>query len=113
MNPELARFAQRGDAYPRMPGPLIIFRYLFKEVMTTTLAVSLVLLVIIMSGRFIKYLAQAAEGKLAADALFSLILYRVPGFLELIIPLGLFLGILLAYGRSGKRDGDTARQRFQ
>src|SRR5690554_7421409 len=25
--------------------------------------------------------------------------YRFPGFLELILPLGLFIGILLAYGR--------------
>ena len=25
--------------------------------------------------------------------------YRIPGFIELILPLGLFLGILLAYGR--------------
>ena len=25
--------------------------------------------------------------------------FRIPGFLQLILPLGLFLGILLAYGR--------------
>jgi lipopolysaccharide export system permease protein len=25
--------------------------------------------------------------------------FRLPGFLQLILPLGLFLGILLAYGR--------------
>jgi lipopolysaccharide export system permease protein len=61
---------------------LIVFRYLSREVLLTLSAVSAVLLVIIMSGRFIKYLAQAASG-----------------FLQLILPLGLFLGILLAYGR--------------
>lgn len=62
-------------------------------------AVSSVLLLIIMSGRFVKYLADAAAGKLGADVLFAIMGYRLPGFLELILPLGLFLSILLAYGR--------------
>lgn len=63
------------------------------------LAVTVVLLVVVISGRFVKYLAEAAAGKLAADVLFSIMAYRMPGFLELIIPLGFFIGILLAYGR--------------
>ena len=62
-------------------------------------AVSGILLLIFMSGRFIKYLAQAASGGISADVLFTLMGYRMPGFLELILPLGLFIGILLAYGR--------------
>lgn len=63
------------------------------------LAVTIVLLVVVISGRFVKYLAEAAAGKLAADVLFSIMAYRIPGFLELILPLGFFIGILLAYGR--------------
>ncbi len=78
---------------------MIVFRYLFKEVLFSLLAVTAVLLIIIMSGRFINYLADAANGELSADVLLALIGYRMPGFLELILPLGLFLGILLAYGR--------------
>lgn len=78
---------------------LIVFRYLAREVFTTLAAVSTVLLVIIMSGRFIKYLAQAAQGLLDPGVLFLIMGYRIPGFLQLILPLGLFLGILLAYGR--------------
>lgn len=78
---------------------MIIFRYLAREVLFTMVAVSGVLLLIIMSGRFVKYLAEAATGKLAADVLFSIMGYRIPGFLELILPLGLFLAILLGYGR--------------
>jgi lipopolysaccharide export system permease protein len=62
-------------------------------------AVSSVLLLVFMSGRFVKYLAQAAAGKLAPDVLLAIMAYRLPGFLELVIPLGLFLAILLAYGR--------------
>lgn len=62
-------------------------------------AVSFVLLVIIISGRFVKYLAEAAVGDLAADVLLPIMIYRLPGFLELIVPLGLFIGILMSYGR--------------
>tara|TARA_R100001440_G_scaffold25074_6_gene40713 strand:- start:995 stop:2107 length:1113 start_codon:yes stop_codon:yes gene_type:complete len=77
----------------------IIFRYLTRQVIVSMLAVSGVLLLVFMSGRFIKYLADAAAGKLSADVLFTIMGYRFPGFLELILPLGLFIGILLAYGR--------------
>ncbi len=78
---------------------MIVFRYLSREVLITMSAVSAVLLVIIMSGRFIKYLAQAAQGLLDPGSLFMIMGVRLPGFLQLILPLGLFLGILLAYGR--------------
>lgn len=78
---------------------MIIFRYLAREVLTTMAAVSLILLAIIMSGRFVGYLAEAASGKLDAAVLLTLMGYRLPSFLELILPLGLFIGILLAYGR--------------
>jgi lipopolysaccharide export system permease protein len=78
---------------------LIVFRYLSRELLMTSGAVSAVLLVIIMSGRFIKYLAQAAEGRLDHTVLFLIMGFKLPGFLQLILPLGLFLGVLLAYGR--------------
>ena len=36
---------------------------------------------------------------LAGNILLPVMMYRLPGFLELILPLGLFIGILMAYGR--------------
>lgn len=78
---------------------MIVFRYLAREVMLNALAVSSILLVIIMSGRFIRYLSRAAAGQMDSSALFEIIIYRLPGFMELILPLGLFLGFLLGYGR--------------
>jgi lipopolysaccharide export system permease protein len=78
---------------------LIIFRYLGRQVMVSMLAVTLVLLLIFMSGRFVRYLAKAAAGGISPDILFSIMMYRLPGFLELILPLGFFIGVLLAYGR--------------
>lgn len=78
---------------------MIIYRYLSRQLLTTTLAVSSVLVLILVCGRFIKYLAEAAEGALTGTIVFWAMIYRLPGFLELILPLGLFLGILLSYGR--------------
>lgn len=77
----------------------IIFRYLGRQVLTTMAAVALVLLLIFMSGRFLQYLASAAEGDYAANILFIVMGYRLPEFLELILPLSFFLAIMLTYGR--------------
>ncbi len=63
------------------------------------LAVTLVLLLIFMSGRFVRYLAKAAAGGISPDILLAIMAYRLPAFLELILPLGFFIGVLLAYGR--------------
>ncbi len=78
---------------------MILFRYLSREILLSMSAVTLVLMVIIMSSRFVKYLAEVASGDLAPDMLLLIMLYRMPNFLELIVPLGLFIGILLSYGR--------------
>ncbi|WP_372782271.1 LPS export ABC transporter permease LptF [Litorivivens sp.] len=78
---------------------MILYRYITSELLKSMLAVTFTLLVIIMSGRLIKYLADVAAGELAPDFLFLIMLYRLPNFLEVILPLGLFIGILLSYGR--------------
>lgn len=79
---------------------LIIFRALARDLVATTTAVASVLLLVIISGRFIRLLADAAAGRIDASVLLPVIGYRLPGFLELILPLAFFLGVLLAYGRS-------------
>ena len=78
---------------------MIIFRYLCRELLTVTFAVSLILLMVLISGRFVKYLAQAVAGDLEPTVIFAIIGYRVPGFLELTLPLAFFLAVLLTLGR--------------
>ncbi|HET8791249.1 MAG TPA: LPS export ABC transporter permease LptF [Modicisalibacter sp.] len=78
---------------------MIIFRYLTREILITMAAVAGVLLLVIMGSRFIRYFSSAAEGDFPASILGTLMLYHMPGFLELILPLAFFLGILLAYGQ--------------
>ena len=89
---------QATDA-PLGPQAMRIFLYLTRDVLNHTLAVTLVLFLVVFSGRFIRYLAEAAVGSLTADILFPVMLFRLPSFFELILPLGLFLGILLSLGR--------------
>lgn len=76
-----------------------IYRYLFKEVSNNFAAVAVVLFFIFVSGRFVKYLAEVAAGTISSKVLFSIMLFRMPAFMELIFPLALFLGVMLAYGR--------------
>ena len=76
-----------------------IYRYLFSEVSKSFMAVAIVLTLIFVSGRFVKYLAEVAAGTISSEVLFSIMLFRLPGFMEMILPLALFMGIMLALGR--------------
>ncbi len=58
-----------------------------------------IVLVISIGSRFSGYLNEAANGILSKDILFLLITYRIPKFLELIIPISFFLSVMLVYGR--------------
>ena len=78
---------------------MIIFRYLSREILSSTFAICIVLLLVLISGRFVKYLGNALAGNLDPSVIFAIIGYRIPGFLELTIPLGFFLAILLVFGR--------------
>ena len=78
---------------------MIIRRYLGTQVLATSFAVAGLLTVILMSSRVIQFFEKAANGKIAVDLLTAVLWYRLPGFLELILPLGLFIGLLLVLGR--------------
>lgn len=78
---------------------LIIRRYLSRQVMSTTIAITVILTVIMLGGRLVKYFGLAAAGKLDLSVLLSIIGFRIPGFLTLILPLGFFAGMLLVFSR--------------
>jgi lipopolysaccharide export system permease protein len=66
---------------------------------SNSLVVIGLLTLIMMGGRLIKYFGVAAQGRLDAGILFSIIGYRLPEFLTLIFPLGFFIGLMLVFGR--------------
>lgn len=78
---------------------MIIRRYINAEVLLVTAAVTTLLTVILMSGRVIQFFENASSGKIALGLITAVLWHRLPGFLELILPLGLFVGLLLALGR--------------
>ena len=78
---------------------MILFRYLARELAGSLVAVTTVLLMILMSGRLIQQLAAAAAGEVSLEIVFFTLLLRLPSFLEMILPLALFISILLTYGR--------------
>jgi lipopolysaccharide export system permease protein len=77
---------------------LIIARYLSKQLLLTTFAITVILVLIVMSSRFAQYAERAAEGKVAVDIIVPALVFALPQMLELIIPLSFFLAILVAYG---------------
>lgn len=85
----------------------ILNRYLFRETLLNWLGVTGVLLLILLSSRFSRYLGQAAAGELPGKAVFSLLGLGVVNYLTLLIPIGLLLGIMLALGRL-YRDSEMA-----
>jgi lipopolysaccharide export system permease protein len=78
---------------------MIIVRYLNRQLLQNTIAITFVLLIVVVMGRLLRYLAQASQGELQTSALLLLMTYRLPEFLQLILPLALLLSILLVYGR--------------
>ena len=77
----------------------VIFRYITRELIAVFLVCTLILLAILLGSRFVSYLQDAAVGKYSASAVLTLIGFRLPEFIQLTLPLGYYLGVVLAVGR--------------
>ena len=78
---------------------MIIERYLFREVATTSAAVTTVLFLIFVSMWFARLLGQVAAGTVHADVVFLLLGLKSVDALVILLPLAFFLSVLLAFGR--------------
>jgi len=74
-------------------------RYLLREVAQTTVAVTGVLLVILLSNQLARVLGQAAQNDFPGSVVLTLIGLTTLQQLTVLVPVGLFLGIVLALGR--------------
>lgn len=77
----------------------LLDRYLLRETTGAWLGVTGVLLLILTSSRFARFLGEAAAGELVSGAVFNLLGLAMIGYLGVLIPVGLLFGILLALGR--------------
>jgi lipopolysaccharide export system permease protein len=78
---------------------VLILRYLTRDILQHTAAVSVVILLIVVSGQFVRLLGDVAEGDLAVGFLLSILTLSIPNYLELILPLAFLVGAMLALGR--------------
>ncbi|HJT99025.1 MAG TPA: LPS export ABC transporter permease LptF [Rhodanobacteraceae bacterium] len=85
----------------------IVDRYLVRELATNFLAATFILMLIVVGTAVADLLAKIARGRIPSDLLFTLIALRSVDALTVLMPLAVFLGVLLAYGRLW-RDSEMA-----
>jgi len=85
----------------------IIDRYISKELLLTWLAVTLVLMLILLSGTLVQLLGKASQGQIPTDAVWPFLIFTGGRYLIVLIPLSLYLGVLLSFSRLYK-DNEMA-----
>lgn len=85
----------------------ILDRYLLRETAASALAVTLVLLAIMLSARFAKFLGAVATGELPRALLAQVVALSSLQYLVLLLPAGLLLAVMLTLGRLYK-DSEVA-----
>jgi lipopolysaccharide export system permease protein len=78
---------------------MLVFRYLFKEVFYTLLALTVILLLVFLSNQMIQYMNRAASGQIPVMFLLKLLVIEMPNLLSLLLPLGFYIALIVAYGR--------------
>lgn len=77
----------------------ILDRYIFREIASTWLGVTIVLLLVLLTNQFARVLGDVAKGKLPKGAAWDVIGLSAAQYLTILVPIGLFLAIMLALGR--------------
>jgi lipopolysaccharide export system permease protein len=78
---------------------LILKRYINREVLSTCIAILLVLVLIFISSRFISYIQLAVEGVIPSSTVFQLVGLKIPSVAGFLLPLSFFIAILMTLGR--------------
>ena len=77
----------------------ILDRHILREVVTTWLAVTVVLLVVLLTNQVAQVLNRAAESQYPRGVVGELIALSALQNLSVLVPVALLLGIVLAFGR--------------
>ena len=78
---------------------MIIHRAFIREVLQTCGAVTAILFSIFFVTRLVGFLSAAAEGDIAIDSVFTLLTLKMLTYLDIIVPLVIYISILLVMGR--------------
>lgn len=83
-------------------------RYLLREVLLAWLAVTVVLVVVLLTNRLVQFMADAASGDIPPDVIFTLLGLKAVANLGVVLPGSFFLGVVLALGRLYRDSEMTA-----
>ena len=78
---------------------MIIHRAFIREVLQTSSAVIAILFSIFLVTRIVDFLRQAAEGDIPINSVFLLVLLKMITYLDILVPLVLYISMLLVMGR--------------
>ncbi|MDH3281215.1 MAG: LptF/LptG family permease, partial [Gammaproteobacteria bacterium] len=78
---------------------MIVSRALVREVLYTSGAVTVVIVSIFFVVRMLGFLKEAAQGDIPVESVLILVLLKLISYLDVIIPLMLYIAILMVLGR--------------
>jgi lipopolysaccharide export system permease protein len=78
---------------------VILLRYLMLETFKSQIGVLFVLILIFVSQKFIRILAEAINGVIPSDLVLTLLYLNLPTLGTLMLPISFFLAVLFAHGR--------------
>nr|VFJ57216.1 MAG: lipopolysaccharide export system permease protein [Candidatus Kentron sp. FW] len=87
---------------------MILNKYLYREILLVFLAVLSILILVYVSHRFVRYLAEAAAGTIPVSAILELLGIKLLSKLEIFIPASFYIAVLLGLGRMYKDNEVTA-----
>ena len=83
-------------------------RYVLREVLLAWLAVTVVLVVVLLTNRLVQFMADAASGDIPPGVIFTLLGLKAAANLGVVLPGSFFLGVVLALGRLYRDSEMTA-----
>lgn len=78
---------------------MILERYIHREILEKLLWLTVLLVLIITSHRFVDYLADAAAGRIPGDLILKLLLMKVLALFPRLLPAAIFFAVILALTR--------------
>ena len=78
---------------------MLLLKYLNREVIHTMLAVVIILLLVVISNMFVRYLSMAAGGSFSGMTVFKFIGVLLPKYVAYLLPISFFFSILMVYGK--------------
>nr|VFJ51081.1 MAG: lipopolysaccharide export system permease protein [Candidatus Kentron sp. FM]VFJ55567.1 MAG: lipopolysaccharide export system permease protein [Candidatus Kentron sp. FM]VFK08975.1 MAG: lipopolysaccharide export system permease protein [Candidatus Kentron sp. FM] len=87
---------------------MILNKYIYRETLLVFMAVLSILLLVYVSHRFVRYLAEAAAGAIPVDVIFRLLGLQLLRKLEIFMPIAFYISVLLSLGRMHQDNEITA-----